>query len=311
MVNTTLVAAINWNGKNFIADMIDSLLPQLEETNTKLLVFDNGSEDGSVELVEKLYGESELVTVYKNKTNIGFGKAANRILKETVCSTVVLVNTDTILKKGCLRNLLQAFHSKADVAFAGPKLLWPDGSLQPSKRGFPFPRVLVKEHIPLLKHKSKRFSKHDKGTYTDWLVGAMMAVRVKAFNEVGGFSSEFSFFHEETDLQFRLKKAGWKVWFEPSAEVYHLEGASSRQRYGSKVFLGNIPGKILFLRKHGTPLDVLLFKYLMTILQIHRYIIGIFSKQLLIDDIRFTKNYCTEAIHIIWDGKEKNIDKSI
>ncbi|MCD4707428.1 MAG: glycosyltransferase [Candidatus Sabulitectum sp.] len=300
MDDRSLIAAINWNGKNFITGMIDSLLPQMRETNTRLLVFDNGSEDGSADLVEENYSSTGIVSVYRNGENIGFGKAANRILSDAGCSTVVLVNTDTVLKPGCLRNLLLSLESRPEVAFAGPRLLWPDGNLQHSRRDFPFPGRLLLEHIPLLKNRTARFSAHDKGCYTDWLIGAMMAIRVKAFNDAGGFAEEFFFFHEETDLQFRLKEIGWKVWFEPSAEVFHIEGASSSQKYGSRIYLRNIPGKLLFLEKHGKPADIISFKILMTLLQIQRVMAGRIFRKLAIADVRFTSGYCREAIQLLW-----------
>lgn len=301
MNKNPLIAAINWNGKGFVAGMIDSLLPQLKETDTKLLIFDNGSEDGSADLIEKKYSHTGLVSVYRNGENIGFGKAANRILADADCSTVVLINTDAVLKPGCLKNLLVALESRPDVAFAGPRLLWPDGSLQSSRRDFPFPGKLILEHIPLLKNRTARFSAHDKGCYTNWLVGAMMAIRVKAFLETGGFAEEFFFFHEETDLQYRLAESGWKVWFEPSAEAFHIEGGSSKKKYGSRVYLRNIPGKLLFLKKHGTLFDVSSFRVLMTILQIHRLITGWIFRKLAITDERFSAGYCHEAIQMLWN----------
>ncbi|MEA3266081.1 MAG: glycosyltransferase family 2 protein [Candidatus Fermentibacteria bacterium] len=306
MGKRALIAAINWNGKEFITEMVNSLLPQMQETDTSLLIFDNGSEDGSADLLEEKYRSTGMVTVFRNGRNIGFGKAANKILADAECSTVVLVNTDTVLKPGCLKNLLTALESRPRVAFAGPRLLWPDGSLQSSRRDFPFPGKLILEHIPLLKNRTARFSAHDKGCYTDWLVGAMMAIRVKAFLEIGGFADEFFFFHEETDLQYRLAENGWKVWFEPSAEVLHIEGGSSKQKYGSRVYLRNIPGKLLFLKKQGSFLDVFLFRILMTILQIHRLFFGWIFSKFAGTDIRYTSGYCCEAIQLLWHRNRKS-----
>jgi len=299
------VAAINWNGREFITAMIDSILPQLRETGTTLLVFDNGSNDSSADLIEEKYHQSGIVDVYRNMENIGFGKAANRIISGATSPYVVIVNTDTVLLPGCLQNLLVSLESRPEVAFAGPKLLWPDGSLQPSRRDFPFPGKLLLENTPLLRKLTAKHSAHSEGAYTDWLVGAMMAIRVKAFNESGGFKEEFLFFHEETDLQFRLRKSGWKVWFEPSAEVIHLEGASSSQLYGSSVYLQHIPGKLMFLETHGTRADVASYKLLMTILQLHRMLIGKLSAKLAASDIRFTEKYCREAIRLLWSQGER------
>ncbi len=304
MKDRALIAAINWNGRDFITGMIDSLLPQMKETKTRLLVFDNCSEDGSDDLVEEKYSHTGMVDVYRNRENILFGRAANRIIENARFSTVVLINTDTILQQGCLRNLLLSLESRSEVALVGPRLLWPDGTLQSSQRDFPFPGKLLLEHIPILQKLTAKFSAHDKGRYGDWLVGAMMAIRVKAFNEIGGFDEEFLFFHEETDLQYRLMKAGWKVWFEPSAEVFHLEGASSHQKYGRRIHLRHIPGKLLFLRKYGTRIDIISFKLLMTLLQVQRMMKGRLSGKLAASDVRCTASYCREAIRLLWRKQE-------
>ncbi|MCK5116923.1 MAG: glycosyltransferase family 2 protein [Candidatus Aegiribacteria sp.] len=305
MSDRALIAAINWNGRDFITGMIDSLLPQMKETGTRLLVFDNGSSDGSADLVEDKYSGTGMVSVFRNAENIGFGRAANRIIEDAECAAVVLVNTDTILRPVCLENLLVSLESRSDVAFAGPRLLWPDGCLQSSMRDFPFPGRLLLEHIPVLRRSTAKYSAHDKGRYADWLVGAMMAIRVKAFNEVGGFAEEFLFFHEETDLLYRLAKTGWKVWFEPSAEVFHLEGASSRMKYGNRIYLRHIPGKLLFLRRHGTRLDIFLFKIMMTLLQAGRMITGRLFGKLAVSDVRYTACYCREAIRILWSSRQE------
>jgi len=300
MSDRTLIAAINWNGREFITGMIDSLLPQMKNTETRLLVFDNGSDDGSDDLVEKKYSNTGRVRVQRHGENIGFGRAANRIIAEAGCSTVVLVNTDTILRPDCLQNLLLPLESRPEVALVGPRLLWPDGSFQFSQRDFPFPGRLLLEHIPILRKRTAKFSSHDEAVYVDWLVGAMMAIRVKAFNEIGGFAEEFFFFHEETDLQYRLAEAGWKVWFEPSAEVFHLEGASARQKYGHRIYLRHIPGKLLFLQRHGTLVDIMSFKLLMTLLQVLRMMTGWLSGKLRASDVRYTAGYCREAIRLLW-----------
>ncbi len=304
MSDRAMIAAINWNGRDFITGMVDSLLPQMKEMETRLIVFDNGSEDGSDYLVEEKYSHTGMVEVYRNGENIGFGRAANRILADAGCSTVVLVNTDTVLRSHCLRNLLLSLESRPDVAFAGPRLLWPDGTLQSSQRDFPFAGKLLLEHIPILRQRTAKFSTHDRGRYVNWLVGAMMAIRVNAFNEIGGFAEEFFFFHEETDLQYRLWEAGWKVWFEPSAEVFHLEGASARQKYGRQVYLRHIPGKLLFLQRNGTRADVVSFKLLMTLLQIQRMMAGRLSGKLASSDIRYTSTYCREALQLLWRKRE-------
>ena len=300
MAGNALVAAINWNGRDFILQMIDSLLPQLEETGSCLLVFDNGSTDGSADLVESRYAGNNLVEVQRNSENIGFGRAANRIIGNSGKPVVVLVNTDTVIRPGCLRTLLSCMEKHPEVAFAGPRLLWPDGSLQPSKRDFPFPCKLVQENLPILRRSTAKYSSHDESGYTDWLIGAMMAVRSEPFIRTGGFSEDFFFFHEETDLQYRLREHGWKVWFESSAEIVHIEGGSCRQMFGDLAWLQHIPGKLIFLQKNGNSIDVILYRLFMSMLQLQRMITGLLPGH---RDLRWNRNYCMEALVLLWKRK--------
>lgn len=302
MTDCALVAAINFNGGGFILPMVDSLLPQLAETGAGFLLFDNGSSDGSADSVEEKFGSTGLVTVERNPANIGFGRAANRIINGCDNSVVVLVNTDTVLMPGCLKTLLRTMEEHPEAAFAGPTLRWPDGSLQSSKRDFPFPLNLVRENIPLLRRKSAKHSDHLESGYADWLVGAMMAIRTAPFREIGGFSEEYLFFHEETDLQFRLRKRGWRVWFEASAEVMHIGGASTSQVFGSMSMLQHIPGKLVFLARHGGPSDVALYKVLMTALQLGRFATGILPGR---RDIRWSRDYIGLALGLLWRKNSK------
>jgi len=297
MTDGALVAAINLNGGGFILPMVESLLPQLAETGSSLLLFDNSSSDGSADRVEETFGSGGLVSVERNTSNIGFGRAANRIINRCDNSVVVLVNTDTVIMPGCLKKLLTCMDEHPEAAFAGPKLSWPDGTLQSSKRDFPFPLNLVRENIPFLRKGTAKHSNHRESGYADWLVGAMMAVRTAPFREMGGFSEEFMFFHEETDLQYRLSEHGWRVWFEASAEVMHIGGASTPQVYGGMSMLQHIPGKLVFLERHGRPCDAALYRILMTALQISRYATGLLPGK---RDIRWNREYIGRALRLLW-----------
>jgi GT2 family glycosyltransferase len=297
MADSQLVAAVNFNGGEFLMPMVRSLLPQLGETGSRLLLFDNCSSDGSADAVEEAFRSSGLVTIERNPSNIGFGRAANLIINRCDCPVAVLVNTDTVVLPGCLGRLLACMDAHPDTAFAGPKLLWPDGSLQSSKRDFPFPLNLARENVPLLRRRTAKYSNHLESGYTDWLVGAMMAVRTAPFRAVGGFSEKYVFFHEETDLQFRLRKRGWRVWFEASAEVVHIGGASTQQVFGGMSMLQQIPGKLLFLQCHGKPSDVFLYRVLMTALQLRRYCAGILPGK---RDLRWSRDYIRRALGLLW-----------
>jgi len=301
MAARALVAAINWNGARIIGPMLESLMPQVEQSGCRLLVFDNASEDGSDLQAQRAFTDTPWAQVVQSPKNLGFGEAANTIVMGAEEPVVVLANTDTVFRPGALENLLACMERRPHVGVAGPRLLWPSGDLQPSQRDFPFPGKLVVEHLPLLRRLSARYSPHRRGRAVDWLVGAVTAVRSEAFREVGGFSPSFAFFHEETDLHFRLAGAGWTVWFEPSSEVVHLGSVSSRKRYGDDITLRYIPEKIRFLRLHGYPLSPTLFGVLMSGLHIFRWAAGLGRSSLALRDPRYRAEYCRCALRLLWE----------
>lgn len=148
MTHRALVAAINWNGIEVIPGMLDSLAPQVTETSCRMIVFDNDSHDGSAEYVEKYAAGTNNISLVRNGANAGFGAAADIIIGSVVEPFVVLVNTDTVFRPGALECLLASIESKPDVGIAGPRLLWPDGRLQPSQRDFPFPESSLPNAFP-------------------------------------------------------------------------------------------------------------------------------------------------------------------
>lgn len=303
----SVVLTINWNGGGFVEDMVVSLLPQLGETGSRLVFFDNASDDGSDDLVEERFAGSGLVEVIRWPENLGFAGAANLMMGRLSEEVVVLANTDTVFLPGSLAALLKVLEEHPEAGLVGPRLLWPDGGLQPSMRDFPFAANLVMEHLPLLRRRSARSRPHDRERTVDWLVGAVMAIRMEAFRQAGGFDSDFFFYHEETELQLRMHQSGWTVRFEPRAEVIHLEGASARKKYGRMTYLRYIPAKLRFLRKHSGRAGILAFRVAMTVLQLGRLFLGGVWPGLR-RDLRHTPEYCRRAIRLIWGGSPRSTE---
>ena len=294
------VVTLNWNGKSVLNDMIASLLPQIESTGARLVVFDNCSTDGSDELALEKYGHYDWFSLEKADENLGFAAGANKVIGNISDDIIVLVNNDTVFLPGSLSELLAGLQRHSDAGMVGPRLLWQDRTLQPSMRDFPFPGKLFKEHFPPARRNSAKYSKHNQEITTDWVVGAIMAFRREVFMQVDGFDEEYFFYHEETDLQYRMYKTGLKTWFIPSAEVIHLEGVSARQKFGNETYLKYISEKVRFLKKHGYKGAVAVFKLLMLVLQSTRMIIGMLNSEKIEEDIRFSPAYCRKAISILF-----------
>jgi GT2 family glycosyltransferase len=280
--------------------MIRSLAPELVSTGSRLLVFDNGSEDGSEAEAAEEFAGMPWFSLVRSDRNLGFAAGANRALSSISDEMVVLANNDTLFRPGSLPELLAGLSRHPRAGVAGPRLLWPDGTLQRSMRDFPFASRLVLEHLPFARRHSARWDDHLSERRVDWLVGAVMAIRTTAFREIGGFDEGFFFYHEETDLQFRLGKAGWETWFVPASEVVHIESFSATRKYGRDTTLRYIPAKLRFLGKHGGVGSLAAFRILMTALALGRLTAGAIVPGLLARDRRCTVSYFSRALGALW-----------
>lgn len=292
-----MVLTLNWNGLEVLPAMIESLADPVKKLNGRLVVFDNGSTDGSDKIALDMWGNQSWFSLIKSPENLGFAQGANKAIKDISAEIIVLANSDTVFLSGSLKILLDAVDRSPEAGIIGPKLLWPDGTLQRSLRDFPFPWRLIKEHLPIAGRKSAVNQPHTVEQKVDWLVGAVMVFRKELFLEAGGFDRDFFFYHEETELQYRLFLKGYSSLFVPLAEVIHIEGASARKMFGRETYLKYIQAKLKFLRKHGYTGSIVLFKLFMGLLQGCRLMAGFLNSGLPRRDIRYTAPYCRRAFH--------------
>lgn len=201
----------------------------------EVLMVDAGSTDGTVEMVRDRHPR---VQALPTAENLGFTRGNNRALRVARGSVLLLLNPDTELRPGAVERLVTTLSEREHVAAVGPRLLYPDGSVQPSRRRFPtaatgFIESTVFQRwlgwMPLLRRFYMNDISESNPHEVDWLVGACLALRSDALRQVGLFDESFFMYSEETDLCHRLRLAGWRCWYEPRAVVVHHEGKSSEQ----------------------------------------------------------------------------------
>jgi N-acetylglucosaminyl-diphospho-decaprenol L-rhamnosyltransferase len=206
-------------------------------------VVDNASGDGSAEMVADQFPWIRLI---RNDQNRGFGAAHNQALRAASGRYMVILNSDATPAVGALQALVNFLDGHPTVAVSGPRLRYPDGRVQPSRRRFPSLATLLLESTQL-----QRFSpdnavlrryyvadrSDDEPQEVDWLVGACLCVRASAFTEVGLFDERFFMYSEELDWCRRFRAAGWRVAYVPRAEVVHVEGASARLDLSARATL--------------------------------------------------------------------------
>jgi GT2 family glycosyltransferase len=216
----------------------------------QVIVVDNGSTDDSVSRVRKVHPGVHIVEAGKN---LGFAAANNSAFEKSAGNYLMLVNTDALVEKDCAAKLTTLMESNASIGMAGPQLLNRDGSLQTSYEAVPtlatetLNRSLLKRLFP--KRYPSKATRLSKPEPVEALIGAVMMVRRKAWEDLGGFDQDYFFFLEETDLAVRMRKAGWEVVHHPEARATHLQGATAKT-YHAGARIEFYRSRYLFFRKH-------------------------------------------------------------
>ncbi len=235
MMDITVII-VSYNTKDLLRDCLNSVFETVDGIACEVIVVDNDSRDGSVGMVNQAYPG---VTVIRNRRNRGFGAAVNQGLEIMKGRYVLLLNTDALLTKGAVRDLFEFMENHPDAAMACGQLRNPDGSKQNSIANFPSLITLL-TNAPLLeyffpaKYPSKRYE-FKEPIEIDSGVGACLIVRESAIDEVGKLDERFFFFFEETDWARSMRKAGWRIYFVPTANIYHLQGQSIGGNVWSRI----------------------------------------------------------------------------
>jgi GT2 family glycosyltransferase len=218
------------------------------------IVVDHGSTDGTLELVRERFPEARLI----EQENKGLGAGSNAGMRVASGAYFLLLNSDAWALDDAVERLAAFADEHPEAAVVGPRLLNPDGSLQPSVRGFPSVWRLATEYLFLRKlaPRSRALNSfygagfdHDEVREAEFLMGACLLVRREAADTVGLFDEDFFMFSEETDWCYRFRQAGWQVLFTPEAEFVHVGGATTKKSWGP-MFREQVRGHIRFLDKH-------------------------------------------------------------
>lgn len=247
---------VNWNTKDLLKPCIKSIYQTVRDHAFEVWVVDNGSVDGSVEMLRQTFPE---VNIIENRKNTGFAHANNQALRNISGRYAILLNSDTELTKGAIETLVRFMDKKKEVGICGGQLLNADGSRQNSIANIPgmatelLNKSLLRLFFPkTYPGKEQRFSAP---VEVDSVIGACMAVRKEAIDAVGFLDESYFFFLEETDWCVSMKKNGWKVFHHPNALIYHHQGRSAgRTRVAARVEYWR--SRYIFLNKHYGPLYV-------------------------------------------------------
>jgi GT2 family glycosyltransferase len=234
----------------------------------EIFVVDNASRDGSAEMVRASFPDVKLIALDKN---IGFGKANNLAIREASGDYLLVLNPDTILGEDTLAAMVGFMRSHPEAGVAGCKLLNADGSFQLScRRGFPTPWASFTKLFGLSSFfpNSPRFAQYhltylptDETYEVDAISGAFMVVSRAAIQKVSGFDEDYFMYGEDIDLCYRVKQAGFNVFYVHSTSTIHFKGESTRRSVINEVKVFYEAMQIFVRKRYGSnPIFTLLLR---------------------------------------------------
>jgi len=222
------------------SDLLRKFLPIIIQYSggAGIVVADNGSSDGSAEVVEKEFPAIQLIRI---KKNLGFCGGYNYALRQVTADYYVLLNSDVEVTPGWLAPLTRVLNENPAVAAVQPKILsYHDrGSFEYAGAGG---GLLDTMGYPFCRGRMFYLMEKDEGQYNDaraifWSSGAAMMIRANLFHTMDGFDEDFFAHMEEIDLCWRLQRAGHRIWYEGSSTVYHMGGGTLSVSNPFKTYL--------------------------------------------------------------------------
>ncbi len=241
------IILVNYNDRAHLRACLSSLAPALGDGQPEIIVVDNHSTDGSPEMVESSFPRVRLV---REEENLGYARANNIGIRAGRGDFLLFLNTDTVAPEGSLAALLSALESQPDAGAIGPALRRRSGYQVSFGKEVNFFAELWQKFVrnPYFKI-ALRFSRRVRET--GWLSGACLLARRRAVEEAGLFDERFFLYFEDIDLCRRMRKMGFKLWFDPRVEVFHEGGAvTSRLKWRSRLEYRR--SQLYYYRKHAS-----------------------------------------------------------
>jgi GT2 family glycosyltransferase len=272
------IVIVTYNSRSYLDDCLRSILSAPSAVSYEIIIVDNNSTDGTVDLVERNHPSVRLI---RNPGNTGFAAANNLAIRSLQSRYVMVLNPDTVVQYDTLGALVQFMDSHPAAWAAGPQMLNGDGTLQ--RTGVRFPsnwNILVETFfLDRLFPNSTLFGRHKeyyhdsaKPRKVDYLQGSCLIVRSDAIHTIGGMDENFFMYFEETDWCFRMKDAGGEVMYAPVGKVVHY-GGGEFAHYDKQRLVHYHRSLLLFYRKHYSIISGLSLRLILVVRSVVRIIL--------------------------------------
>ncbi|MFA6254554.1 MAG: glycosyltransferase family 2 protein [Patescibacteria group bacterium] len=251
------IIIVSWNVKKLLKECLLSIFKHQGKLEFEIIVADNASNDGTVEMIKKEFTQVKLIP---NSNNLGFATANNQGILKSQGQFILALNPDTKIIKDALQKMVDFMKRNPQIGIAGCKHLNPDWTLQPSVRRFPnffalffiFTKIakIIPNIPPVYNYLAKDFD-YKIAQPVDQVAGSFFMIRRQLIDEIGMFDENFFTWFEEVDLCKRAKSAGWQVWYNPETEIIHYGGQSFKKEVPWKNQITFFKSAWYYFSKHG------------------------------------------------------------
>ncbi len=275
------IIIVNYNTKDLLRKCLESVFRSVTNYKYEVIVSDNGSKDGSVEMVKQNFPQVKLM---ENNANLGFSKGNNVAIKQATGDLVLLLNSDTEVKPDAIDQSIKYIFAQPNIGILGAKVLLPDGSLdQACRRNFPNPWNSFLRLFGFKKYSNYNIDKPiDEMMEVDAVMGAYLLIRKSVIGKVGLLDEEYFMYGEDLDWCWKVKEAGFKVIYYPKSEVIHYKYGSSQAIPFRTIRLAHQAMKIFYRNHYSSQYNGLfnIFVYLGITLRMYLVlVVNIFRKK--------------------------------
>ena len=257
------IILVCWNNKQYLHPCLESLYEGGLKSSFDVVVVDNGSTDGSQQMLKEQFPE---VLIIQNDHNVGLGRASNQGIIATRGQYVLLLNNDTIVNGPSFDSMIEFLDTHPEVGAVGGRLLNPDGSDQSCHNNF----TTLYEEFLVATRLGERFRtgypaiiNDDEVRSVDWMSSACLLLRRETLDQVGLLDEEYFIYGDELDLQYRMKKASWQIYYLPHATTIHF-GGRSMERWPRRKMVYR--GKMMFYQKNYGPVRTYALRIMLGVL---------------------------------------------
>ena len=249
------IVIICWNDWKVLQDCLESIYKNTRSVRFEVIISDNGSTDGSIDQVRQNFPQ---VRVIENQRNLGFAKGNNVGIRAATGQYILILNPDTVIHENALDRWLSFANTHPEAGAFGLRVLNLDGSYQISARPLPSLRGewIAALGLRPLAYLSDRFTsdtyigwRGDSEREVGWQSGCCVMFRGDVLKSAGGFDEQFFYQCEEVDLCLRVRQAGYRILFTPTATITHL-GGQSVKKFPIRFELEKLRNRYRYFYKH-------------------------------------------------------------